>query len=315
MPWTFYKSTDASAPVLTGQAGSLVALLDAILVNGYGSKAAAGWSIKLTATNARAYRMSASAKARYDLYVLDDGVNGGSSTRQGYVRMFEDCTSLASPGGGVNAVGGGYVRKSVSTDATARSWVAVADARTLILYVATGDTAGVSMGVYVGEIYSYTPNDAWQACLIPRDDGNGSGGEKISYYNGAGGQGLTGGHIARNHLGIAPPAGGIPIMKWGSIMSSGSVPGYLTFPHPPDGGLWMSQFLVGHQQYGQYGLRGHLRGLWQVLHPGGTFNEGDTFSGVGAMAGKTFYLFGTFNATSSSGGAIALETSDTVAAN
>lgn len=36
-----------------------------------------------------------------------------------------------------------------------------------------GDTAGVSMGVYVGEIFSYTPNDARHACLIPRDDGSG----------------------------------------------------------------------------------------------------------------------------------------------
>jgi hypothetical protein len=29
-----YRSTDASAPVLTGQVGSLTALLDAVLVNG-----------------------------------------------------------------------------------------------------------------------------------------------------------------------------------------------------------------------------------------------------------------------------------------
>jgi hypothetical protein len=40
-----YRSTDGSAPVLTGQAGKLTDLLDAILVNGYGSKTAAGWTI------------------------------------------------------------------------------------------------------------------------------------------------------------------------------------------------------------------------------------------------------------------------------
>lgn len=315
MAWTLYKSTDASAPVLTGQAGSLVALLDAILVNGYGSKPAAGWSIKLTATNARAYRMGAAAKARFDLYVLDDGVNGTGSTRQAYIRMFEDCTSLVNPGAGTNAFGSGYARKSTSTDATARAWVAVADARTLIFYSATGDTAGISQGFYAGEIFSYTPNDVWQACLIPRNDGSNNSQENITYYNGAGGQGNTGGQIARNHLGISPPAGGVNIIKWGSIMSSGSIPGYLVFPHPPDSGLWMAQFLVGHLQYGQYGLRGHLRGIWQVLHPSGTFNEGDTFSGVGAMAGKTFHILGTYNASSPTGGAIALESSDTVAAN
>ena len=36
-----YKSTDGSAPVLTGQAGSLTTLLDAVLVNGYGAATAA----------------------------------------------------------------------------------------------------------------------------------------------------------------------------------------------------------------------------------------------------------------------------------
>lgn len=37
-----YRWDDASAPTLTGQLGSLITLLDAVLVNGYGSKTAAG---------------------------------------------------------------------------------------------------------------------------------------------------------------------------------------------------------------------------------------------------------------------------------
>ena len=42
MPWTVYRSDDAGAPNLTGAAGSLIAILDAVLVNGYGAKPAAG---------------------------------------------------------------------------------------------------------------------------------------------------------------------------------------------------------------------------------------------------------------------------------
>ncbi|WP_297486902.1 MULTISPECIES: hypothetical protein [Pseudomonadota] len=38
MTVTIYSSKDASAPALTGIAGSLVAVLDACLVNGYGTK-------------------------------------------------------------------------------------------------------------------------------------------------------------------------------------------------------------------------------------------------------------------------------------
>ncbi|MGE3907973.1 MAG: hypothetical protein AB7K36_01385, partial [Chloroflexota bacterium] len=56
-----YRSTDSGAPVLTGQAGSLLNLLDKCLVDGYGSKAAAGWSRPYTGTNKTAYRNSVAA--------------------------------------------------------------------------------------------------------------------------------------------------------------------------------------------------------------------------------------------------------------
>jgi hypothetical protein len=55
-----YRSTDASAPVLTGQVGSLTALLDAVLVNGYGALSAAGWTIAQTTTNKRGYKQNTS---------------------------------------------------------------------------------------------------------------------------------------------------------------------------------------------------------------------------------------------------------------
>jgi predicted chitinase len=42
--WTEYMSTDAGAPVLDGNAGSMNTVLRAILVNGYGAKPAAGWT-------------------------------------------------------------------------------------------------------------------------------------------------------------------------------------------------------------------------------------------------------------------------------
>ncbi len=48
MTVTLYKSTDANAPVLCGQCGKMVQLLDAILVNGYAGKASQGWSIAYT---------------------------------------------------------------------------------------------------------------------------------------------------------------------------------------------------------------------------------------------------------------------------
>lgn len=63
MAVNFYSYEDADAPVLDKQAGSLVALLDAVLVNGYSSgataKDGAGWEIAFSAADKRAYRSTA----------------------------------------------------------------------------------------------------------------------------------------------------------------------------------------------------------------------------------------------------------------
>lgn len=66
---TFYHSSDAGAPQVTSvsTAGQIVAVLDACLVNGYGTKAGAGWTIEFTDTNIRVYR--AGAGNRYFLRV------------------------------------------------------------------------------------------------------------------------------------------------------------------------------------------------------------------------------------------------------
>jgi hypothetical protein len=50
--WSFHndskdRSTDAGAPVSSGTVGSLIGLLDACLVNGYGTKAGAGLTIPM----------------------------------------------------------------------------------------------------------------------------------------------------------------------------------------------------------------------------------------------------------------------------
>ncbi len=56
MTVTVYRSTDASAPQLSGTAGSLAAILDGCLVTGYGSKPAAGWTTAFTSGDLRSYR-------------------------------------------------------------------------------------------------------------------------------------------------------------------------------------------------------------------------------------------------------------------
>jgi hypothetical protein len=81
-----YRSTDASAPVLTGQVGSLTALLDAVLVNGYGALTAAGWSINQTTTNKRGYKQNLTGSNNTSgmlLYVDDTGPALAPRARRG----------------------------------------------------------------------------------------------------------------------------------------------------------------------------------------------------------------------------------------
>ena len=60
-----YRSTDASAPVLSNTAGAMVAILDACLVDGYGSKAPAGWSRKYASGNNRTYQLGGGTQMCY----------------------------------------------------------------------------------------------------------------------------------------------------------------------------------------------------------------------------------------------------------
>lgn len=58
MAVTKYMSSDSGAPIMNGTQGSLVNVLDAILVNGYGSKSPAGWTKPFSGTSKAVYRNS-----------------------------------------------------------------------------------------------------------------------------------------------------------------------------------------------------------------------------------------------------------------
>lgn len=136
MAITVYKSTDGSAPVLTGQVGSLVALLDAILVNGYGAKASQGWSKPYTGTNAAVFRMPAGTNRRY--LRVDDNSPPGGTARVAAVRGYEAMTALSVGSGAfptelqlANSVS---IAKSLTADATTRAWLAIGDGRFFYLF-------------------------------------------------------------------------------------------------------------------------------------------------------------------------------------
>jgi hypothetical protein len=121
---TLYRSDDASAPVISGSAGTLLAALTAILVNGYGSKAAAGWTAPYTDTNKAVFRQGGGHQ-RY-LRVDDTAAQLARLTGYGTIADVDGVTSTNLFPSAVQFAGGMYFRKSVTADGTARPWICLA---------------------------------------------------------------------------------------------------------------------------------------------------------------------------------------------
>jgi hypothetical protein len=180
-----YQSTDSSAPSLTGAVGSLVALLDAVLVNGYGAKSAAGWTKPYTSTNQAVFRMTTSSATGFYLNVNDNGPGAGGA-KEARMTGFQTASAVATGTGqfptlsqlgiGIGAV---VCRKSTTADSTARAWTMVADATCFYLFVETGDqTAPVMcMSFMFGDFFSYSSTDTSYCAIIGRTiENNGAAG-------------------------------------------------------------------------------------------------------------------------------------------
>src|SRR5574342_915592 len=137
-----YRSSDASAPVLTGQVGSLISLLDACLVTGYGVKPGAGWSKPYTGTNKAAFQ-NGFGSVQMLLRVDDNGpVTAREARITGYETMSDVDTGVnpfPTAAQGVGGIAMLVARKSATADATGRDWIIVADERTMYAFVQTGD--------------------------------------------------------------------------------------------------------------------------------------------------------------------------------
>lgn len=180
-----YRSTDASAPVLTGQVGKLTDLLDAILVNGYGSMTAAGWTIEYTTTNKRAYKQNLTGSNNTSgmrLYVDDTGPGAGAA-KEARVCGFETMSAITPTGTGQfptssqSAIGVGtlVIRKSTTADATARAWTCIANGQTIYLFIETGDVTSPLVATYpfvFGDFASFKASDQYAVCIIGRSAEN-----------------------------------------------------------------------------------------------------------------------------------------------
>ena len=282
-----YSSSDASAPVLTGQAGSVTALLDAILINGYGSKVAAGWSIAYTGTNLRSYKTGRIGTPRGYLYISDtiaqtDCLMRGYSIMNGVTDTYLQGTVMGNQFPLPTTLS--FFPKSVTTDTTARKWFCIADNLTFYLYVDVGSIDGYR-GIGAGEIYSYRPSDVdnWFIAAQPLACVN-LGGTHVNHTPLFTTTELT---TATNHVVLARNYSGFG-GQIGTIKFHNGIPTRIIQPNQVDGAIVQSPLYLAEAGTPLPCLRGHLRGLY---FPGASPDNTTIMAGTGVLTGKDILFF------------------------
>lgn len=303
-----YYSTDSSAPTLNNAAGSLITLLDAILVNGYGAKSALGWTKTYSGTNQAAYTQGTGSNG-FKLAV--DDTTTGYATVRGYEAM-TNVTTGTNPFPTVAQQALATYCWHKSDSATVRPWIAWGDERSLHIAI---DTTGVvnSTGMilyHFGDVFSEAATDAYCTVIAASISTTVNVANGSAAWSKAAGVGTTVGNwsVARlqNGSGAALPCGvGGDALKGGSNYFGTALSGtVLTYPNPRNGGAYIGPVFV----FSANDLIGRIPGTWEICHAK-PFAHLDTFDGVGAYAGKSFVAVNI--ASGSQAGQIAVETSNT----
>jgi len=90
MPSVLRESTDASAPILTAEVGSLIHVLKKVLVDGYGDKTALGWSIMLEDEDVNECVFRANSGTRFPIKISDNR----DEPRSAFVKAYESMSDI-----------------------------------------------------------------------------------------------------------------------------------------------------------------------------------------------------------------------------
>ena len=294
-----YRSTDAGAPVLTGQAGSLIGVLDACLVNGFGALASSGWSKDFSGVNLAAYKQPVGTNGMY-LRIDDTGTT--SARAYGAETMSDVNTGTGLFPTTVQLSAGGYIYKSSTEDATARPWLLVSNGKIFYLFINGASATDWSTATVTtfGDFTSMRSGDAYNTIIQLGTATPGS----VTYFHAInpGASALAtvaNGHwIARSHLQVVSGAVTAGKISDGARSNGSSTigSGGVAFPSPVDGGLYVAPIYV--VEPGAAAVRGVLPGLLNPLHSTKPFAHGDTWIASGDLSGKTLMAVN-FNSASS----------------
>ncbi|HDS1531111.1 TPA: hypothetical protein QEK88_000939 [Stenotrophomonas maltophilia] len=275
---TIYRSTDPGAPLLSGVPGALIALLDAVLVDGYGvgagRKDGLGWKKGFGGVNIRAYQNSQAFGTGYFLRVDDTAAR--SALLRGYSSMSDLNTGEdATPSPALKTSGSMWEKSNVASGAL-RHWIAIGTERFFYLFVDTGGNYGTqgyagTHGHYAGDITSMKPGDRHHFTVSYKgSDSEGSSsigyGFKARPWNDFGSADTqTSAFVGRSMSGV--PGSVRAYVSASAATTSGVALGsqsnYPTYPYAGNGGLLYSPIDVlenGMQP------RGFLPGAFAPIH-------------------------------------------------
>jgi len=302
----FYNlsSLSAGAPALTGVAGSLITVLDWLLVT------TMGWTKPYSATNKAAYQQPAGTNG---FVLLVDDTNAS----YGLMRAYESMSSITT---GVNPFpntsqlsGGTKLYRSSTSSAVARPWRFVSNGKLFhFLFDQNGTIpsgvnawTGTTSVFTFGDFVSYKPGDVYNTVLIGDTDnyvGSPSycAAAQITILSSSS---TPGTYVARPHTQTGLSIGAnrqVDFSLGGSYAGSTYSPAQ-AFPSPVHGGIDLGRVYIGDPGVCR---RGYLPGSWFWGHSVPTVTSagvqsGDTFSGGEGteLAGKTFewYRIGPVN--------------------
>ncbi len=181
-----YMNSDPGAPQLSGQPGSLVALLDAVLVDGYGvgteRKSPAGWTREIVGVNKRSYRNSPANGTGFFLEI-DDTASVGSARyacARGYASMSEFGQGTLPTPSPAQRPNGVVIAKSSTLDGDSRRWLIIADDRMVYLFVNPWPADNGRHPYFFGDFNSYKPGDASAWCICEPGMGTWTSSEDIA---------------------------------------------------------------------------------------------------------------------------------------
>lgn len=304
-----YESSDAGAPVIAQAAGSLSAALKAILVDGYGNKPPAGWSVAFEDSGGlnRAFRTAGPPYAY--LQVLDNAP-GYAAYREARIAGFETMTDALNGSArfptSAQAAVGFVVRKSSAYAAPTNPWVIAADPQRLYLFLETGDMTDVCSHTIFTRFQSAKVSDLFNWLIAGRPSENTSSMSStyeravLRTYSLTAYQNC---YLMRSYTGI----GGSTLCgiytdsiraNTTSQVHAGSTG--MAYPNPADGGLYMARSHLCESAI----HRGTIPGIWTPCHIK-PLGHRDTFEAVVDLVPRTF------KALNCGTGQLFLETSDT----